>query len=428
MARGLHNRAGLYVLAAISAVDCAAHSMNSLGPFAVGELVRNGHLSIMQAGLWSCVEMLAYATAMTSIAPLSPKIRLRSLALSATVGLVIAQAGSAFATGMGALLLLRVLSGSSLGALNAVVNIGASRLGKPVFVLSFVMVVQTVVFSIASIFLPHAATLAGQKGVFAALAGLVLLLLPAMVFLPDTADATPVSPPPPPGSAPTPNASLWALLAVLFYTGGSLAVWPFTERIGAAVGLQTTSFGILSAIANIVGLVVCLVTALRSHRHSTSPLLVPAIVLIGGVCVLQACPPTRLLFCTAFVFNYALWFFIYPSLVGLACLVDPSGKLAARAGGAWMFSQAATTLFASATQNDGLYLWTGLFSLVLCICAALSTLMATYQNQQGVVSPTPAIPTMDGPPLPERAPHQVSQPNLHNARSHHNNRQNNWRG
>lgn len=374
------NRAGLLVLAAISAVDCAAHSMNSLGPFAVGELVRSGRFSIMQAGLWSCVEMLSYAVAMTGIAPLSLQVRLRFVAVLAALGLVVAQAGSAFAASLWPLLLLRVVSGLSLGSLNAVVNIGASRLGKPVFVLSFVMVVQTVVFSLASLLLPYATGMAGQKGVFLALAGIVVLLLPCMLFLPDSRPDHPPHTVQERYGASGGHAAVWALLAVLFYTGGSLAVWPFTERIGASVGLQSASFGVLSAIANIVGLGVCLATALRSHRHSTSALLVPAILLIGVVCVVQAYPPTRLLFCLAFILNYAVWFFIYPSLVGLTCLVDPSGKLAARAGGAWMFSQAATTLFASVTQTDGLYLWTGLFSLVLCLCAALSAFVVTRRN------------------------------------------------
>lgn len=114
MVGGLRNRAGLLVLAAISAADCAAHSMNSLGPFAVGELVRGGRFSIMQAGLWSCVEMLAYAVAMTAIAPLSARLRLRLVALLAGIGLVVAQAGSAFAVGVWPLLALRVLSGGCL--------------------------------------------------------------------------------------------------------------------------------------------------------------------------------------------------------------------------------------------------------------------------------------------------------------------------
>lgn len=385
--QGLHKHHGLIVLVAISAVDCAAHSMNSLGPFAVGELVRAGRFSIMQAGLWSCVEMLAYAMAMVGIAPLSARVRLRFVALIAATGLVLAQAGSALATGLWSLLLLRVLSGYSLGALNAVVNIGASRLGKPVFVLSFVMVVQTVVFSLASLLLPHASTLAGQKGVFFTLAALVVVLLPFMLFLPDTATGQHSAPQPGPVPAPAGKTSLWALLAVLFYTGGSLAVWPFTQRIGVSVGLAPTSFGVLSAIANIMGLVVCLVTAFRSRRHGTSPLLVPALVLIGGLCVVQAWPPTRLLFCSAFVLNYALWFFIYPSLVGLTCLVDPSGKLAARSGGAWMFSQAATTLFASVTQTGGLYIWTGLFSLVLCLLAAWVTLLVTRRQMPTGITP-----------------------------------------
>lgn len=388
MTRKQDSRPAFLILAAVSAVDCAAHNMNSLGPFAVGALVQSGRFSLMQAGLWSCVEMLSYAIAMTGMAPWSSRIRLRSVALLAAIGLVMAQAGSAFAHTLLPLMLLRVLSGLSLGSLNAVVNIGASRLGKPVFVLSFVMVVQTIVFSMASLFLPHAATHAGQKGVFLTLAVMIFLLVPFMVFLPDT--SIPKHPAPLQNQLliPPTETSYWALLAVLFYTGGSLAVWPFTERIGASVGLHATSFGKLSAIANVLGLLICLATVLRSRRHNISLLLVPSIFLIGGVCIVQSYPPDQLLFCSAFIINYAAWFFIYPSLVGVTCLVDPSGKLASRAGGAWMFSQTVTTFLASMTQTDGRYLWTGLFSFVLCCCAAGATLMATRGSTEVYFSKT----------------------------------------
>lgn len=51
MALGETRKIGFITLAAISAADCAAHSMNSLGPFAVGELIKSGQLTTAQAGL-----------------------------------------------------------------------------------------------------------------------------------------------------------------------------------------------------------------------------------------------------------------------------------------------------------------------------------------------------------------------------------------
>ena len=126
--QGLHKHYGLIVVVAISAVDCAAHSMNSLGPFAVGELVRAERFSIMQAGLWSCVEMLAYAMAMIGIAALSALVRLRFVALIASTGLVRAQAGSALRNDLWHLLSLLLLSRYSLAASTAVVYFGFCRL------------------------------------------------------------------------------------------------------------------------------------------------------------------------------------------------------------------------------------------------------------------------------------------------------------
>ena len=107
---------GFITLAAISAADCAAHSMNSLGPFAVGELIKSGQLTTAQAGLWSSVEMLSYAAAMTGIASHVHRVRLRSLALIAACCVIAAQAGSAYVHVLWGLLGLRILSGCGLGA------------------------------------------------------------------------------------------------------------------------------------------------------------------------------------------------------------------------------------------------------------------------------------------------------------------------
>ncbi|MCG0998085.1 MFS transporter [Acetobacter persici] len=358
---------GVMTLVAISAADCAAHSMNSLGPFAVGELIKNGQMTAAQAGVWSSVEMLSYAAAMTGIASAVHRIRLRSLALVAAICVVFAQATSAYVNGFWILLALRVLSGLGLGALNAVVNVGASRLGQPIFVLSFVMVVQTIVFSASSLVLPSIGKIAGQKGVFLVLACIVLALAPLMRLLPDTVNQLRgVVRTGQPASGP----AVAALLAVLCYTGGSLAVWPFTERIAASVGLTTASFGTLSAFSNILGLCICLASVRLSRNTASMRLLIPALLLTGVICFFQAWPPSWLVFKAAFSLNYALWFFIYPALVGLTCLVDPSGKLASRSGGAWMLSQAATTILAGVAGNSGQYLGIGFLSFVLCLLSA----------------------------------------------------------
>lgn len=99
MALGETRKIGFITLAAISAADCVAHSMNSLGPFAVGELIKSGQLTTAQAGLWSSVEMLSYAAAMTGIASHVHRVRLRLLALIAACCVIAAQAGSAYTNG-----------------------------------------------------------------------------------------------------------------------------------------------------------------------------------------------------------------------------------------------------------------------------------------------------------------------------------------
>ncbi|GBQ52673.1 major facilitator superfamily transporter [Komagataeibacter sucrofermentans DSM 15973] len=364
--------AGRWEWVGISAADCAAHSMNSLGPFAVSALMTDLHLNTFQAGIWSTVEMVAYAGAMFGISPWAAGLHLRRVALVAGIMVVMAQGASAIVASYGILLALRLLAGTGLGMLNAVVNIGSARSHAPVRRLSLVMIVQTVVFTIASLLLPQAAALGGRTGVFGFLALLVVFLLPLMGFTTSRS------------SIPRSHRvsitrsgerscvhSRFIIAAVVFYTSGSLAIWPFSAHVGHLAGLTNTAFGWLAAVANIGGLAMCIAGSLLGDGRAAFRLLAPAVLLTALACVVQAVPWSISAFCTAFLLNYALWFFIYPNLIGIACRMDSSGRLATLCSGAWMISQASVTPLSGLLGRNGHFLGVGLLGMGNCLVSTL---------------------------------------------------------
>lgn len=360
----------------ISAVDCAAHNMNSLGPFAVNALMDGRHLDALQAGIWTVVEILSYAAAMLAMAPVAGRVRLRPLALLAAAIASAAQAGSALTGSYAVLLSLRVASGLGLGGLNAVVNIASARSPSPQRTLSLVMVAQTVVFSAAGLVLPLAGQVGGQAGIFGALALLIVAMMPAMTLLPATVPAVSADPGAAGARVVAPSAgavrgrAALVLAAVALYTGGSLAVWPFTVHIGQSVGLGGGAFGRLTVAANMLGLAFCLLGVALGERPAAARLLLPALGITGVACVVQAHPPGAALFVAAFLCNFALWFMIYPGLIAMTCRIDSSGRLATAASGIWMVSQALTTTLAGYCGRNGQFLTVGIGSLVACILAA----------------------------------------------------------
>ncbi|QNT77465.1 MFS transporter [Entomobacter blattae] len=366
------NKKALWLIASVSAADCAAHSMNVLGPFAVEAILTHAHLNTFQAGLWMTTEMLSYGLAMVCAAHYAVHINLRMIALIASIMVILAQSISGVTDTYALLIGLRVLSGTGLGLLNAIVNISAARTDKPARTLSIVMCAQTVVYTLSSLIFPITAASFGQIGTFGTLAALVMGFLPFMLALPNRAalqNHSSVRAHPSQNYGKT--VKTLTCIAVIFYTGGSLASWTFTEHVALSVGLSQTQFGTLSSLSNILSLAVCILSSYMGEKPFTGKFIIIAILVTGIACVFQCAPLGKVSFSAAFIVNYLLWFFIYPQLIGLAGKLDPSGKLASLASGSWMFTQATATTLAGFAGYHQLFLLVGTSGLVACSFSAI---------------------------------------------------------
>ncbi|MCW2318382.1 putative MFS family arabinose efflux permease [Rhodoblastus acidophilus] len=356
---------------AVGAVDSAAHSMNSLGPFVVGGLIEELHFSATRMGVWSMTEMLAYAVSMFILAPRAGRLSLPALAFGAALLAAAGQILSAVLDSYVLLVLLRVATGTGFGLLNTAVNVFAARSPNPDKAISFAMAIQTALFAAMGFVLPKAGEIGGRPGMFLALGAFVLALIPFMLLQPSGA----------PERKPAPEAQNrrpWPklrhvapmLAATALFTLGSLAIWPFTERIGLAAGIDRAGFGFLTSVSNVLGFAACVGGGLLGARFGRT---VPTLVFLlasGVACFVQAAPPDAQAFAIAFVANYALWFLAYPALIGAACALDPVGRLPTLCTASWLLSQAAGSVLAGAAGDAGNYAAIGWFGLICCASAA----------------------------------------------------------
>jgi hypothetical protein len=172
---------------AVGAVDAAAHSMNSLGPFVVGGLIEELHFSATRMGIWSMTEMLAYAFSMFVVAPRAGRLSLPALACGAAALAAFGQVLSAFLESYVLLVLLRIATGTGFGLLNTAVHVFAARAAHPDRAISFAMAMQTALFAAMGFALPKAGELGGRPGMFLALGAFVLVLIPFMLLQPSGA-------------------------------------------------------------------------------------------------------------------------------------------------------------------------------------------------------------------------------------------------
>nr|WP_246781329.1 MFS transporter [Rhodoblastus sphagnicola] len=346
--------------------------MNSLGPFVVGGLIEELHFSATRMGVWSMTEMLAYAAAMFLLTPRAGRLSLPALACVAALLAATGQILSAVLDSYVLLVLLRVATGTGFGLLNTAVNVFAARTKNPDQAISFAMAIQTALFAAMGFALPKAGELAGRPGMFLALGVFVLALIPFMLLQPSGAPGRRPAPGLAPSRQPWPSLrhSLPMLAATALFTFGSLAIWPFTERIGLAAGIDRAGFGALTSLSNVLGFVACVGGGLLGARFGrTGPALL-FLLASGAACFVQAAPPNAQAFAIAFVANYALWFLAYPALIGAACALDPVGRLPTLCTASWLLSQAAGSVLAGAAGDAGNYAAIGWLGLICCAGAA----------------------------------------------------------
>jgi DHA1 family inner membrane transport protein len=338
-------------------------------PMWLGAVMESLALGPEQAGRVGSAELLAGAVASLFIAPLAARIPRRRIALIACACVAAGYAFSAYASSYVALGLFRVATGFSFGIVVAAGNAAAAGARDPDRIFAGVAFFAGLAASVVLVLVGYMAESQGPTGIFLLLAGIVLIAMPVLLWLPASVAEQEVMP------SATTRLSLMPLatLAALFLLSVSgQGLWAFTERIGSAIGLGTERIGWWISLANLAGLAsAALATWMGTRVGRTVPIAL-AITLSGSAQWTLVNASSETVYVVAQTAWALAFFFWAPFVMGSTAELDRGGRWTVVAGAVTMLGVATGPWIAGQTlerwQNDGL-------SALLVGCAVTGLLL-----------------------------------------------------
>jgi predicted MFS family arabinose efflux permease len=317
---------------AAGAIFLCAEAGGYLMPLLLESVSRTYGIGEAAAGGVMALQLAAFAVAAVGLSPWVASFSPRRGALLA-LGLVIA--GNLLSTIQPHPALLvggRLLTGFGEGFAAAVATASIARTHDPDR--AFARVFTAVVLMTLLIFLVLPTLMAGQdaRRLFAAIACLPLLALPAVAWLPDQ----------PSGAAPArftaaggslTTAALLLCAALMLYSVAANAYWVYVERIATHIGMTPAAYGQAFAIGTVAALAGPVAAERLGTRFGRLPPLVISCVLVGGGGWLTTHAATPFLMVCGLSISSAAFLFGTPYFLGLAAQVDRSGRIAAAGRG-----------------------------------------------------------------------------------------------
>jgi hypothetical protein len=376
---------------AIAMASAAAHLGINFTPYLVGGLTDRYGFNPARMGAFATAETLAFALAMFGLASRGPRLDVRWLAIAGSVAIAVAQAGSAMLADFPLLLAGRLVTGFGYGALNTAVNLAASRTAQPARAISIAIALQVWLFVVLNVVVPEVGAWGGVSAMFLLLAAVSLVMGAGMFGLPgrpprlDHATPTDARTADVPGPAPSLPGGWKIMLAMGLFAFGTMAIWPFMERAGHAIGLHATTFGRFQSIAMLLSSVGNFTLTWWLARGGGRGLLPMALAICGTACAVLTATGSTAVFVIALQLYNVSWYISYPLILDRAYRLDPSGRLAVRTTATWLLAQSAGSLAAGfiAEATNG-YRVVGLLGLGTCLCAIAVSAMAQRQRSSGI--------------------------------------------
>jgi MFS family permease len=307
-------------------------------PFQIGAWMDGLHFSASQSGLLGTVEIAAMSITAILVAPLMPRRSPASVAMAGAIVAIVAQLVTASIDQYALLAIARGVVGLGSGLVFASVVAAVAVTRDPDRLMGLGLAVMNLLFMVVFVLIPYALLWHLHRGLFVALAALMIVSIPAFRLLPDRVVADEH------GGVRTPPVGVGFHVAVHFtaivlLNAGLGALWGFVERVGVQIGLTGETIGtILSAStgAMIVGSLFAGWLGVRVGR--AIPMLV-ASVLCGAAAFAVMTADTLMVYAASVMVYGAAYLFISPYIiVGMSSALDPSGRLAPACGGAMFLS------------------------------------------------------------------------------------------
>jgi predicted MFS family arabinose efflux permease len=341
----------------------------------LGPIMRQFEQGEQAVGWLFSLETTALAlTSLAAAGPLARWSRSRAALLGGTV-VVAANIVSAFAGSFEILVVARLLAGAAAGLTGAAGVAAAAGTRDPDRIFATVTFTWGLLASAPPSFIPYATVPFGATGGFLALAGMSLVLVPLLGWLPPPRAA--------PGDKPSllaaPNRALAlaAMLALLVFEVGQGGVYTFIEQIGLRAQMDEYAIGRTLTGTGLAGLSGAALAAWLGSRYGRRWPIAIGITLniVAAVWLTVGHDPA------SFVAMNLLWnaayYFVVPYLMGAMAALDDLGRWVVAMDAVWTLGDGLGPGVAGSMVGRGgleallgLPLFTGLVCLVVILGVA----------------------------------------------------------
>ena len=364
-----NNKAGNYsVLTILSLLSTCGAAVYFIAPLLVGGYVTQLGFSSQQGGYIISAELAGFAVAPIPAAIWVKRISWRMALYLAAASVILMNLVTSSLTGFSLFLLVRFLSGFAAGIQLAVCMAVIHRTLDPDRSLGYWFGLQLLAGSVGVIFLPGLVADFGIGSVFLLLAGMHVLLLVFIRFIPDSGEINQMPEVKATGSVPILVALGFA--GLFLFEAGIMGVWAYYERIGNASGIAAQTIGYALSASLFLGFLGSMATAALSTRFSR---LLPVVLGTGLAILCMALLLTD--FSTAVyvisvgLFSFA-WYFTLPYIMACIANVDTTGRLLILSNLVAAVGTSIGPACAALLQTSGSYvpvLWMGIITMLLSI-------------------------------------------------------------
>jgi predicted MFS family arabinose efflux permease len=282
-------------------------------------------------------EMLSYfLTVFCTAWPLARWSRVRTALIGCVIAIA-ANVASAYAPSFEMLIALRIVAGFGAGLVGASGTAAATSSLNPDRAFAIVTVGWGLVGGLEFIAIPYATAPYGTAGGYLLVAGVIVVLMPALVWLlpPRETEASDKGLFELIGSAPNRNLAIIALLGLLLYETGQSGIYTFIEQIGFRSGQDEFEVGRTLTGASYIGLLGGVLAIWLGNRVGRKwPIFIGlglnAIAAAGLAVTDDGC----LYIALNVLWNLA-YYFVVPYLMGALAALDDLGRWAVAGDAFW---------------------------------------------------------------------------------------------
>ena len=364
-----NNKVGNYhVLTILSLLSTFGAAVYFIAPLLVGGYVTQLGFSSQQGGYIISAELAGFAVAAIPAAIWVKKLNWRMALYLSAGSVILMNLVTSSLTGFALFPVIRFLSGFAAGIQLAVCMAVIHRNLDPDRSLGYWFGLQLLVGSVGVIFLPGVIADFGVGAVFMLIAGLHVLLLLFIRFIPDRGEVEQVPEVKAAGSIPV----LVALgfVGLYLFEAGIMGVWAYYERIGDAGGITARTIGYALSASLFLGFLGSMATAALSTRFNRLiPVALGTGLAIFCTALLLADFSTAIYVISVGLFSFA-WYFTLPYIMGCIANVDATGRLLILSNMVAGLGTSTGPAIAALLQTSDSYvpvLWMGIITMLLSI-------------------------------------------------------------